>query len=150
MPTVCCVCLGNICRSPMAAAVLRQLAQQLRPELPWAVDSAGTGDWHVGHPPDPRTRAVLRRHGIPYPDVARQISRDDLRRCDWVLVMDQQNLADVRRLAPEDARARIALLGSFDPAGPDEVPDPYHEDDAAFTAIYAQIDRACRAFLRQA
>lgn len=126
------VCLGNICRSPMAEAVLRHL----RPD--WTVDSAGTGAWHAGEPPDRRALAELARHGIATSHRARQVTAEDYRRFDRVLAMDRAVLAELERRRPRDATARLEL---FDRA---EVPDPYYDGPEAFAAVYEQIARRCR------
>jgi protein-tyrosine phosphatase len=126
------VCLGNICRSPMAEAVLAHL----HPD--WTVDSAGTGAWHVGERPDRRTLAELKRHGIATAHRGRQVSPADFTRFDLILAMDAQNLRDLQAIRPADATARLELLD------PDGVPDPYYDGDEAFAAIYTQIDRRCR------
>jgi protein-tyrosine phosphatase len=126
------VCLGNICRSPMAEAVLAHL----RPD--WTVDSAGTGGWHAGEAPDGRTLAELARHGIATRHRGRQVAVADFTRFDLILAMDQQNLRDLTALRPVGATARLELLD------PDGVPDPYYDGAEAFAAIYTQIDRCCR------
>lgn len=135
------VCLGNICRSPMAEAVLAHLAPQ------WSVDSAGTGAWHVGEAPDRRTLAVLRQHGIATSHRGRQVQPADFRAFDLILAMDRQNLRDLTALRPADATARLALLGDYDPEGVAEVPDPYYDGPEAFAAVYAQCERCCRALV---
>lgn len=140
------VCLGNICRSPMAAAVLRHwvhaagLADQVE------VGSAGTGGWHVGGPADERAAATLRRHGYDDSHVARQFVRHDFADADLILGADASNVADLRALArtPDEA-AKIRLLRSFDPEAPDgaEVPDPYYGGERGFDEVLAQIEAAC-------
>ncbi|MCS6970057.1 MAG: low molecular weight protein-tyrosine-phosphatase [Planctomycetota bacterium] len=126
------VCLGNICRSPMAEAVLRAL----RPD--WTVDSAGTGHWHRGEPPDERALAELARHGLRTTHRARQVTAEDYRRFDRLLAMDRQVLAELERRRPRDATARLELFDRQD------VPDPYYEGPEAFAAVYEQIARRCR------
>ena len=135
------VCLGNICRSPMAESVLQHLAPT------WAVDSAGTGDWHVGDPPDHRTITELKRHGLITSHRGRQVEVADLRRFDLVLAMDRRNLRDLEELRPSDATAKLALLGDFARPIGEEVPDPYHDGPATFAAIYAQIERCCQGLI---
>src|SRR5690554_2977830 len=104
------VCLGNICRSPMAEGALRAHLDGAGLEHV-RVDSAGTGDWHVGNPPDSRAIATAARHGVDISGQrARQLHQDDYRRFDWVLCADLQNLSDVRARQPEGASARIDLL----------------------------------------
>jgi protein-tyrosine phosphatase len=115
------------------------------------IDSAGTGDWHVGDPPDRRAAAEARVRGIVLDHRARQFSRADFARFDLVLAMDRENLGNLRRLAPDDAaRAKIHLLRSFDPdsAGAElGVPDPYYGGDSGFTQVYDVIEAACAGLL---
>ncbi len=116
------------------------------------VESAGTGDWHVGHPPDERASAEAASRGVPMDGHARQFTRDDFARLDLVLAMDAQNAADLRALAPDDAaRGRVRLLREFDPAGPADpvVPDPYFGGADGFAEVFAMIDAACRGLLDQ-
>ncbi len=133
------VCLGNICRSPMAEAVLAML----RPD--WTVDSAGTGPWHVGKRPDPRTLAELQRHNLASTHRGRLVTPADFLDFDVILAMDRQNLRDLQRLRPAEAGARLELLGDHDPQGVAEIPDPYYDGPEAFAAIYEQITRCCTA-----
>lgn len=142
------VCLGNICRSPMAAAVLSQRVEDAGLAEVVAVDSAGTGSWHIGHQADPRARAALaareydgERHR------AQQFSADWFHDHDLVLAMDDDNVGNLRRLAPDRAAAeRVILLRAFDSeagAGPDrEVPDPYFGDERDFETALDIIERS--------
>ncbi|MFO7291541.1 MAG: low molecular weight protein-tyrosine-phosphatase [Actinomycetes bacterium] len=125
------VCLGNICRSPAGEAALKEAAS--RAGLRLEVESAGTGPWHVGEPPDPQIRAAGRRAGLEIDGVGRQItSAADLEPYDVILAMDRSNLHALRRIAPE-LEDRMYLYRSFDPdADSDEMPDPWGMDDAAF------------------
>ncbi|MDT0497944.1 low molecular weight protein-tyrosine-phosphatase [Algiphilus sp. W345] len=109
MPAVLFVCLGNICRSPLAEAALRLKATERG--LNFEIDSAGTGDWHVGAAPDRRAQAVARRHGIDIGAYrARQVTVQDFRHFTHVVALDTQNLAALRALQPADARAELTLL----------------------------------------
>jgi len=144
---ICLVCLGNICRSPMAEAVLR--AGLDRAGLAGAVvaDSAGTGDWHVGGGMDRRARAELARRGYDgAAHRARQVAPSWLAERDLVLGMDRQNVADLRRMAGDDPaeRDRIRLLRSFDPRSGSgaEVPDPYYGEGASFGLVLDLIEAA--------
>jgi protein-tyrosine phosphatase len=141
------VCLGNICRSPMAAAVLRHLAAAHPGARGWTIDSAGTGAWHVGKPADPRTAAVLRRHGVDSGHCARQVRPGDFRAYDRLVAMDRQNLAELGLRRPRDASAVVELLGDYDPLGVAEVPDPYYGGDEGFDGVYAQVRRCGEAFI---
>jgi len=141
------VCLGNICRSPMAEAVLAHLISERGETNSWSIDSAGTGAWHIGKSPDPRTLAVCQANGIAIEHRGRQIAAADFIRFDYILAMDRANFADLDRLRPPHATAVMRLFGEFDPLGEGDVPDPYHDDLAMFHVVYAQVDRVCRAML---
>jgi protein-tyrosine phosphatase len=136
------VCLGNICRSPLAEGIVRhKLAER---GLDWTVDSAGTGSWHIGHPPDHRSIAVAQRYGVDISaQRARQFHPDDFDRFDAILVMDTQNLRDVLRHARTEAQRRKVRL-MLDVAYPGEdrcVPDPYYDDDG-FDEVFRMLDHA--------
>ena len=138
------VCLGNICRSPMAEGVLRHLARERG--LAIITDSAGTGNYHVGEPPDGRAQAAMRRRGLDISDLrARQFVAEDFERFDLLLAMDADNLRNMLRLAPTPAHARKAQL-IMDQA-PDhplrEVPDPYFGGDAGFDEVHDMLHSAC-------
>ena len=139
------VCLGNICRSPLAEAALRAEAERLG--LDMEVDSAGTGDWHVGQPPDPRARAAARRHGVDIdPLRARQVEPADFDRFDHVIALDLANLRDLRRLRPEGAKAELSLLLDHVPGRAGQaVADPYYGGDSHFDATWADVAEAARA-----
>ncbi|MGE0668510.1 MAG: low molecular weight protein-tyrosine-phosphatase [Sphingomonadales bacterium] len=120
------VCLGNICRSPMAEGIFRKLAADAGLDGLIRIDSAGTGDWHLGEQPDKRAIAEAARHGIDITGLrARRVRADDFRDFDHILAMDRSNLAALQRMAPPD-RVRPALLLRYAPAaGRLDVPDPY-------------------------
>ena len=146
---ICLVCLGNICRSPMAEAVLRAELDQAGLRGAVLVDSAGTGDWHVGSRMDARARAELASRGYDgTAHRARQVAPSWLAGRDLVLAMDMSNLTDLRRMAGASPaeRDRIRLLRSFDRrSGPDaEVPDPYYGEDASFGNVLDLIEAAAR------
>jgi protein-tyrosine phosphatase len=146
---VCFVCLGNICRSPTAEGILRALVAEAGLEGQIEVDSAGTGSWHVGELPDPRSRAEARRRGLELVSRARQLQSDDFERFDYILVMDASNHADALAIAPRSgARARLERLRAFDPqAGDDlDVPDPYFGTDG-FAHVFDLCEAACRNLL---
>lgn len=141
------VCLGNICRSPLAEGILK--FKVLQRGLNWVVDSAGTGFWHVGDLPDRRSIAVARQHGIDISDQrARQFQAADFERFDLILVMDTQNRQDVLRLARHDGhRAKVQLiLDHLHPGQDHSVPDPYYDDDG-FEAVFRMLDAACEQLL---
>lgn len=139
------VCMGNICRSPMAEAVFRHqvaaagLAEQFR------IDSAGTGAWHVGEPPHRGTLAVLAQHGVdPGPQRARQVVADD-RLFDYVVAMDEENLADLAATHPELHRRTRLLLDYAPEVREREVPDPYYR--GGFEHVYRLVEAGCRGLL---
>ncbi|CCA92944.1 MULTISPECIES: low molecular weight protein-tyrosine-phosphatase [unclassified Novosphingobium] len=138
------VCLGNICRSPLAEAALRHEALQAGLEL--CVDSAGTGSWHVGNPPDPRAQAEALRHDIDISTYrARQVSREDFERFDHVIALDRANYADLERLAPRNPRARLSMLLDHVPGmeGSD-VADPYFGGPEGFEETWQEVALAAR------
>jgi protein-tyrosine phosphatase len=143
------VCMGNICRSPMAEGLLRHklaaagLADRVR------VDSAGTGPWHVGKPPDQRAVAVCREHGIAIDDLSgRQITPAELELFDWVLCADRYNLGHLHAIAPRNLWPRIVLLLAWAGLGAEaEVPDPYSGTIGDFRRVYALLDKATDAML---
>lgn len=146
---VCFVCLGNICRSPTAEAVMRRLVDEAGLGAVITLDSAGTGGWHVGELADPRTRAAAARRGLAMPHRARQLTRADGDAFDLLVVMDAANLRAARAIVGDGARAELRLLRSYDPsAAPGaEVPDPYAGGAAGFEEVLDQCERACAGLL---
>jgi protein-tyrosine phosphatase len=142
------VCLGNICRSPMAEGVLRHLAKEKGIDL--HIDSAGTNRYHTGEAPDPRAQQAMRKHGMDIGDLrARTIEAADLERFDLLLVMDKSNLRDVTALAPSPAlKEKVRLLMDHAPGfGASEVPDPYYGGDEGFDEVHRMLVAACEALL---
>ena len=131
------VCLGNICRSPIAEAVFQHLADERG--LDWQVDSAGTGGWHVGEGPDRRSVRTAKDHGIDISgQVCRKFQKSDFDAFDHIFVMDKSNLHDVTAMAPDDtAIAKVKLL-----LGDKEVPDPYY-DDTLFEPVFRMVEKGC-------
>jgi protein-tyrosine phosphatase len=147
------VCLGNICRSPTAEGVMRALVREAGLEDEIELDSAGTGDWHVGHPPDRRAAAAARARGVTLEGEAREVRRSDFDDFDLVIAMDRSNLRALRRLAPsEDTRAKVRLLRDFDPASAGaelDVPDPYYGAGGGFEEVLDLVQAACAGLLER-
>lgn len=136
------VCLGNICRSPLAEGIM----QSKLPIDKFKVDSAGTGNWHAGQQPDKRSIAIAKNRGLDIScQIARQLKASDFTEFDHIYVMDNSNLRDVLRLAPNDkAKARVKLM--MDEVYPGEgidVPDPYFGGPEGFDNVYNMLDKAC-------
>lgn len=143
------VCLGNICRSPLAEAAFREAARDA--SLAVEADSAGTGDWHIGHAPDARAQAVARGHGIDISGHrARQVSGEDFRRFTHVVALDRQNLTDLEAMRPADARASLSLLLDHVPGREGQaVRDPYYGDAAHFAEAWADVAAGARALVAE-
>ena len=141
---VLAVCLGNICRSPTAEAVLRYKLATAGLDGRVEVDSAGTGDWHVGEPPDPRSQRHAARRGYDLSTLrARRVAEEDFQRFDLILAMDEDNLADLRRLAPQGTcRAELHLFA------PVEVPDPYTGGAVGFERVLDLIESASDGWVK--
>jgi len=137
------VCLGNICRSPLAHGILEKLA--FEKGLHWEVDSAGTGGWHVGAPPDHRSITVAKNYGVDISgQCCRQFEIDDFDRYDHIFVMDYSNLNDLKTLARnEDDHKKVSLL-----LKDDVVPDPYY-DDMQFDPVYKMVEKRCREIIEE-
>lgn len=148
MKKILLVCLGNICRSPTAEAALRDAAADAGLDL--EVDSAGTGAWHIGEPPDRRMTEAAADVGLALSGTARQVTPDDFQRFDLLLVMDRSNLTDVCALAPdEDSRSKVKLFRSFeDEADSEEVPDPYFGGPEGFARVVEVARSGARGVVR--
>ena len=168
------VCMGNICRSPMAEGVFRHIVREAGLESRFEIDSAGIGDWHEGEPPDARASSTAASRGIRLDGRARQVRPGDLKRFDYILAMDLENLTALRRLAgvpkhpvlglkagspgPVEVRMfrefEVGLQGDGrgGPARPEgedlDVPDPYYGGPAGFDRVYEMIERSARGLLR--
>jgi protein-tyrosine phosphatase len=154
------VCLGNICRSPMAAAVLANKKSSIK-SLVITVDSAGTGPWHIGQGPHPSSKKIWEKAGYKHDHTAKQFTSNDFFVHDLILVMDSSNFHNVISLAATDEdRAKVFYLRSFDPElqGIDpksadyfklEVPDPYNQSDEAYEATLAMVERAIDGLLAE-
>lgn len=146
------VCLGNICRSPLAEGILRHRLAEAGLADRFHVDSAGTADWHTGRPPDPRSQKVAEAHGISLADQrARPVAPDDFERFDWIVAMDRSNAADLEAMrSGVGGEARVILLRDVDPdAGDGEVPDPYYGGPEGFDDVFRMVDRCCSALISE-
>ncbi len=145
------VCLGNICRSPTAEAVLRGIAAREAPQLALTVDSAGTANYHPGSPPDRRSQMVARRRAYELSALrARQVCAADFAHFDLILAMDRDNLQELLAQAPQGAREKIRLFLDFAPEQPvREVPDPYYGGPHGFEDVLDLIEAAARGLLRR-
>lgn len=138
------VCLGNICRSPLAEGVFRQIIEQRGLSNRITTDSAGTGGWHTGDAPDRRSIAVAAQNGIDLSKLkARQISRRDFSTFNIILGMDASNVSNIRRIAPEEARERVHLFSALTLGKTWDVPDPYYGDASDFERVYHMISEGC-------
>jgi protein-tyrosine phosphatase len=142
------VCLGNICRSPLAEAAFRAEAQRLGLDV--RIDSAGTGDWHLGHAPDRRAVAVARRNGVDISHLrARLVSAADFAEFDHIVALDAANFADLEALRPPGARAQLSLLLDHVPERRGEpVADPYYGDDSHFDVTWKDVTEGARGLAR--
>ena len=142
------VCLGNICRSPLAEAAFRAEAERLGLDV--AVDSAGTGDWHVGEPPDRRAIAVAARNRVDISGLrARQVRPADFERFDHVVALDRENLANLRRLQPPGTRARLSLLlDHVEGREGEAVADPYYGEECDFDTAWQEVSEGARSLAR--
>ena len=143
------VCLGNICRSPTAEGVFRHIVSSQELHDLFEVDSAGTGDWHVGNPPDRRAQLAAAERGIDISDLrARQVDEYDLQRFDYVIAMDHANRRELMALAGQTYGHKVRLLLEFgDISEIEEVPDPYYGGDRGFDQVLDLIEQASEGLL---
>jgi protein-tyrosine phosphatase len=152
MTKVLMVCLGNICRSPLAEGVLKDLVQKRGLENNFFIDSAGTIDFHAGDLPDPRARQTAENHGFTLQHRGRQFGREDFSKFDFILVMDESNYRDVMSLAKSDEqKAKVHYLSEFEVSKKygKIVPDPYYGDLTNFEQVYEQLSSALTQFISQ-
>jgi len=144
------VCLGNICRSPLAEGVLRALAEQKGLAFALEVDSAGTGAWHIGDPPDRRSIQAARRHGIDISTLrGRQVAAADFDDFDIILGMDENNVRTLKSLAPEGTAQKVHLFLYYASGEGADVPDPYYDGPEAFEALYQMLEAGCSSLLER-
>jgi len=145
MTRVMFVCLGNICRSPMAEGLLLHKLDQRGLSDAFRVESSGTGGWHAGEPPDPRTLAELRRHGIGLDSRAQQLKAHHEADFDWFLCMDSDNLHNARAILGDSAKHKLHL--TLAPTSGGSVPDPYYGGVDGFGTVYRMLDESLDAWL---
>lgn len=145
------VCLGNICRSPTAEAVFRSKVQRAGLDSHIDIDSAGTGDWHIGRAPDPRAIEHASQAGYDLDNLrARLVSEQDFSEFDYILAMDRQNLADLKMMRPPEFEGVLDLFLNFDSEQPiDQVPDPYSGGESAFRQVIDLIECGSDALIEQ-
>lgn len=148
-PAVLFVCLGNICRSPLAEAAFRREAARIGLDV--EIDSAGTGDWHIGRAPDPRAQAVAQANDAEIGHYrARQVGPGDFRRFSHIVALDAQNLADLEAMRPVDGTAELSLLlDHVEGREGEAVADPYYGDDAGFAVAWGDVTAGAEALARR-
>jgi len=141
------VCLGNICRSPLAEALLVHKITERGLREKFHVDSCGTSNYNLGDGPDHRTLKNARQNGVPMYHIARQLTAEDIERFDRILVMDRKNLRNVHAVSDPAHHAKIMMMRSFDPQGEGEVPDPYYGGEQDFQDVFDILDRSVEGLL---
>jgi protein-tyrosine phosphatase len=147
---VCFVCLGNICRSPLAQGVFESLVEKEGLQDSIIISSAGTGNWHVGNSPDSRMQQTAKKNGIQLTSRARQFQASDFKNMDMVLAMDHSNMDFLKQMRPAgELKDKLFLFRSFDPEnnGDLEVPDPYYGGEKGFELVYQMVERSCPKIL---
>jgi protein-tyrosine phosphatase len=142
------VCMGNICRSPLAEGIFRHIADNAGRAAEFDIESAGTGGWHQGNPPDPRSIAVAAAHGLDISaQRARRISAVDFDRFDLILAMDRDNLRNLQKIAPADSADRLHLFSRYALGTEDDIPDPYYGGKDGFERVYTMVLTGCSSLL---
>ena len=143
------VCLGNICRSPLAEAIFKHKVASRNLVDFFEIDSCGTSNYHLGDIPDPRTFAIAKKHGVKIDHIVRQLTSEDLEAYDYVLVMDKNNFQNVTRVCvSDDHKGKVFLMREFDAEGKGkEVPDPYWGNEREFQEVFDILDRSIDGFL---
>jgi protein-tyrosine phosphatase len=143
------VCLGNICRSPTAHGVFQHLVDSHNLQQVITVDSAGTGDWHIGRAPDQRSTATALQRGYDLSVLrARQVSAEDFSRFDYILAMDAQNLRDLQNMRPAQFRGELDLFLRYGNSALNEVPDPYYGESDGFEHVLNLVEDAAQGLLQ--
>ena len=143
------VCLGNICRSPLAEGIFQALVDAEGRQDEFTIDSAGTGAYHAGEGADPRSITVAAEHGIHLASVARQVTPEDFDNFEVIVAMDRSNLRSLEHMRTGRlVSSRLVMMRDFDPAGPGgDVPDPYYGGADGFNEVFTMLDRCCRSLL---
>ncbi len=148
MTSVLFVCLGNICRSPLAEGILINLIKTRGLTAKYTIDSAGTASYHIGKHADPRSIAVGQKHNIHLPSRARQFTTSDFDKFDVIIAMDSSNRRNILALARNtEDEAKVHQMRDFDPNGRGDVPDPYYGGDSGFDDVYTMLLRCCNGLL---
>ena len=143
------MCLGNICRSPLAEAIFNERVRQKGLQDEFQSDSCGTANYHVGDWPDDRTIKCAHRNEILINHFGRQLKRDDLDKFDLILAMDGSNLQNILRLGNESNRSKVKMMRDFDPKGKGDVPDPYYGGDKDFDEVFEILDRSIEVLIQK-
>ena len=145
------VCLGNLCRSPLAEAIFKHKVASRNLTEFFDIDSCGTSNYHIGDKPDPRTFAIASKHGINIDHIVRQFTTEDLDACDYIIAMDENNYKNILRLSGNDThKGKVFLMREFDSQGKGkEVPDPYWGNEREFQDVFDILDRSIDGFLEQ-
>lgn len=142
------VCMGNICRSPLAEGILSHLVETQQIAHRIVIDSAGTDAWHVGNGPDPRSLAIARRHGIDITrQKARQVKSSDFEEFDLILAMDEDNLARLSAICPAQYADKLHLFNDYATGRRSNVPDPYYGGDDGFQTVYTMLFSGCMSLI---
>ncbi len=141
------VCLGNICRSPLAEALFKYKIEALGWQKIFSYDSCGTSNYNLGDSPDPRTIRSAHKKGVHMNHIARQLTRADIESFDLVLAMDSNNYRFIKQLAPEHLHHKIKMMREFDPLETGEVPDPYYGNEKDFDDVFEILDRSVQGLV---
>ena len=143
------VCLGNICRSPLAEAIFQKKITEQKIDHLLSCDSCGTGNYHIGQQPDCRTIAVAQKHQVPIDHLCRQLNISDFSTFDRIMAMDESNRKNILWKGGEGAKEKVWLMRAFDPKGGEEVPDPYHGGEKDFEEVYQILNRSIDSLIRE-
>lgn len=141
------VCLGNICRSPLAEAIFKEKIRQGKSDHLYQADSCGTSNYNIGDDPDPRTVRSAARNNIPMAHQARQFTPADAEAFDVIFAMDSQNFRNIIRIIPSRHHHKVKLMRDYDPAGGEDVPDPYYGNEKDFDEVFKILERSIGAFI---